>query len=106
MLHEEVHVSSSEINSESSATSPGLARDEATQTKNGFVRSIKLPTAIAINMTQMCGIGPFITIPLMVAAFGGPQAIIGWIAGALLALADGLIWAELGAAMPGAGGTY
>ena len=57
-------------------------------------------------MTQMCGIGPFITIPLMVAAFGGPQAIIGWIAGALLALADGLVWAELGASMPGAGGTY
>ncbi len=73
---------------------------------NGFVRSIKLPTAIAINMTQMCGIGPFITIPLMVAAFGGPQAIIGWIAGAILALADGLVWSELGAAMPGAGGTY
>ena len=57
-------------------------------------------------MTQMCGIGPFVTIPLMVAAFGGPQAIIGWIAGAILALADGLVWAELGAAMPGSGGTY
>ncbi|GHO50648.1 APC family permease [Ktedonospora formicarum] len=99
-------MSSSEINSESSATSPGLGRDEATQTKNGFVRSVGLPTAIAINMTQMCGIGPFITIPIMVAAFGGPQAIIGWIAGAILALADGLVWAELGAAMPGAGGTY
>ena len=78
----------------------------AEQTTDGFVRSIKLPTAIAINMTQMCGIGPFITIPLMVAAFGGPQAILGWVFGALLALADGLIWAELGAAMPGAGGTY
>lgn len=76
------------------------------QTKNGFVRSVGLRTATAINMTQMCGIGPFITIPIMVAAFGGPQAIIGWIAGAILALADGLIWAELGAAMPGAGGTY
>ncbi len=78
----------------------------AEQTTDGFVRSIKLPTAIAINMTQLCGIGPFITIPLMVAAFGGPQAILGWVFGALLALADGLIWAELGAAMPGAGGTY
>jgi len=76
------------------------------QTNKGFIRSVKLPTAIAINMTQMCGIGPFITIPLMVAAFGGPQAILGWIVGALLALSDGLIWAELGAAMPGAGGTY
>ena len=57
-------------------------------------------------MTQMCGIGPFVTIPLMVAAFGGPQAVFGWVVGALLALADGLVWAELGAAMPGAGGTY
>jgi len=57
-------------------------------------------------MTEMVGIGPFITIPLMVAAFGGPQAIIGWILGAILALADGLVWAELGGAMPGAGGSY
>ncbi|MGW2782414.1 APC family permease [Streptomyces populi] len=54
----------------------------------------------------MCGIGPFVTIPLMVAAFGGPQAVIGFVAGALLALADGLVWAELGAAMPGSGGSY
>ncbi|MEU8922413.1 APC family permease [Kitasatospora sp. NPDC048545] len=57
-------------------------------------------------MSQMCGIGPFVTIPLMVAAFGGPQAVIGWLAGALLALVDGLVWAELGASLPGAGGTY
>jgi amino acid transporter len=62
--------------------------------------------ATAINMTQMCGIGPFVTIPTMVATMGGPQAMFGWIIGAIVALADGLIWAELGAAMPGAGGTY
>lgn len=62
--------------------------------------------ATAINMTQMCGIGPFVTIPAMVATIGGPEAMFGWIIGAILALADGLIWAELGAAMPGAGGTY
>ena len=74
--------------------------------QNSFIRSIGLLQATAINMTQMCGIGPFITIPVMVAALGGPQAVLGWIAGAILALADGLIWAELGAAMPGAGGTY
>jgi amino acid transporter len=72
----------------------------------GFHRSIGLFSATAINMTQMCGIGPFITIPLMVAAMGGPQAVVGWIAGAILAVADGMVWAELGAAMPGAGGTY
>jgi amino acid transporter len=72
----------------------------------GFERSLGLRSAIAINMTQMCGIGPFVTIPLMIATLGGPQAVYGWVLGALLALADGLVWAELGAAMPGAGGTY
>ena len=69
-------------------------------------RRIGLPQAIAINMSQMCGIGPFITIPAMVVVFGGPQAIMGWVFGALLALCDGLVWAELGAAMPGSGGSY
>ncbi|MFE7781105.1 APC family permease [Streptomyces nigrescens] len=72
----------------------------------GFVRRIGLFQATAINMSQMCGIGPFVTIPLMVAAFGGPQAVTGFLAGAVLALADGLIWAELGASLPGAGGSY
>jgi amino acid transporter len=69
-------------------------------------RSLGLREAIAVNMTQMCGIGPFVTIPLMVKAVGGPHAVIGWVVGAVLALADGLVWAELGAAMPGSGGTY
>lgn len=73
---------------------------------SSFRRSIGLFTGTAINMTQMCGIGPFITIPIMVATMGGPQAVIGWIVGALLAVADGMVWAELGAAMPGSGGTY
>ncbi|MEV8523848.1 APC family permease [Streptomyces sp. NPDC052000] len=72
----------------------------------GFVRRIGLFQATAINMSQMCGIGPFVTIPLMVAAFGGPQAVIGFVAGAILAFADGLIWAELGASLPGSGGSY
>jgi len=69
-------------------------------------RKIGLFQAVSINMSQMVGIGPFVTIPLMVGAFGGPQAIIGWVAGAILALADGLVWAELGGSMPGSGGTY
>jgi APA family basic amino acid/polyamine antiporter len=51
-------------------------------------------------------VGPFITMPLVVAAMGGPQALLGWIIGALLAICDGLVWAELGAAMPGSGGSY
>ncbi len=54
----------------------------------------------------MIGVGPFITLPLLVGAMGGPQAMLGWVLGALLAVCDGLVWAELGAAMPEAGGTY
>ncbi|MDT8913833.1 APC family permease [Amycolatopsis sp. PS_44_ISF1] len=72
----------------------------------GLERKIGPLQATAINMTQMCGIGPFVTIPAMVATMGGPQAMFGWIIGAVIALADGLVWAELGAALPGAGGTY
>jgi len=61
---------------------------------------------VALNMLDMIGVGPFITLPLILAAMGGPQAMLGWILGALLALCDGLVWAELGAALPAAGGTY
>jgi amino acid transporter len=57
-------------------------------------------------MLDMIGVGPFITLPLLLGAMGGPQAMLGWICGAALALCDGLVWAELGAAMPEAGGTY
>ncbi|WP_285481454.1 APC family permease [Amycolatopsis sp. NBRC 101858] len=83
----------------SSPTRPG-------EPQPALERKIGPVQATAINMTQMCGIGPFVTIPAMVATMGGPQAMFGWIIGAIVALADGLIWAELGAAMPGAGGTY
>ena len=57
-------------------------------------------------MIDMIGVGPFITMPLIVAAMGGPQAMIGWVLGAVLAMCDGLVWAELGAAMPDSGGSY
>ena len=65
-----------------------------------------LPQAVATNMLDMIGVGPFITVPLLLGTMGGPQAMLGWVFGALLALCDGLVWAELGAAMPRAGGTY
>jgi fructoselysine transporter len=54
----------------------------------------------------MVGIGPFVVIPLMVQAMGGPQCLVAWVIGAILALMDGCVWAELGAAMPQAGGSY
>ncbi len=59
-----------------------------------------------MNMIDMIGVGPFITMPLVIGAMGGPQALLGWIAGALLAVCDGLVSAELGAALPMSGGSY
>src|SRR6185503_9361559 len=69
-------------------------------------RQIGLVQATALNITNMIGIGPFITIPALMAAMGGPQAMLGWIVALVIALADGLMWSELGAAMPGSGGSY
>src|SRR5437016_2815934 len=57
-------------------------------------------------MLEMIGVGPFITIPVLLAKMNGPQAMLGWLLGALVALSDGMVWAELGAAMPGTGGSY
>ncbi|HEY3676886.1 MAG TPA: amino acid permease, partial [Candidatus Tumulicola sp.] len=69
-------------------------------------RAIGLRGAIAINVITMIGIGPLVTIPLVIAALGGPLALVGWIAGAIVALCDGLVWAELSSRYPGSGGTY
>ena len=69
-------------------------------------RGLGLVQATALNMTFMVGIGPFIVIPFIIRAMGGPQCLLAWVAGALLALLDGCVWAELGAAMPEAGGSY
>src|SRR6266487_1906253 len=69
-------------------------------------RRFNLLQATALNMTNMVGIGPFITIPLLMSALGGPQAMIGWLIAMLIAIPDGMVWSELGAAMPGSGGSY
>src|SRR2546422_10730817 len=71
-----------------------------------LIRGIGLGSATALNMIDMIGVGPFITMPLIVSAMGGPQAMLGWILGAIFAVCDGLVWAGLGAAMPGSGGSY
>ncbi|HEV3165455.1 MAG TPA: APC family permease [Isosphaeraceae bacterium] len=69
-------------------------------------RRLSLLQAVSLNMAMMVGIGPFITIPELLAAMGGPQAMVGWVLGAILAMADGLVWSELAAALPGSGGTF
>src|SRR5215475_9908611 len=82
------------------------AADKKNTEGSPLVRGIGLWSATALNMIDMIGVGPFITIPLIIAAMGGPQAMLGWILGALLVICDGLVWAELGAALPGSGGSY
>jgi basic amino acid/polyamine antiporter, APA family len=71
-----------------------------------LTRGFGLIHATALNMANMVGVGPFITIPLLMASMGGPQAMLGWLTGALIVVSDGLIWCELGAALPGSGGSY
>ena len=69
-------------------------------------RGMGFAGAMSANILNMIGVGPFLTIPLAVAAMGGPQAMLGWIAGAFLCLCDGMVWAELGSALPRSGGPY
>ena len=69
-------------------------------------RRFGLLQATALNMSNMVGAGPFITIPILMSAMGGPQAMLGWLVAALICIPDGLVWSELGAAMPGSGGSY
>ena len=69
-------------------------------------RRIGLRSAVLFNMLEMIGVGPFITLPLVIAAAGYRLSVWAWLVGAAIAVADGLVWAELGAAFPRAGGSY
>jgi len=76
------------------------------QTNTQLQRSLSLTQATAINMIDMVGIGPFVTIPFIVGLLQGPLCILAWLLGALLAYMDGMVWSELGAKWPEAGGSY
>jgi amino acid transporter len=69
-------------------------------------RRIGLRSAVLFNMLEMIGVGPFITLPLVIAAAGYRLSVWAWVLGAVIAVADGLVWAELGAMFPRAGGSY
>jgi amino acid transporter len=71
-----------------------------------LIRHFGTLQATALNMSNMIGIGPFITIPLLMSAMGGPQSMLGWLVALLIVIPDGMVWSELGAAMPGSGGSY
>src|SRR6202171_4420062 len=70
-----------------------------------LIRRFGLLSAEALNMTNMIGVGPFITIPLLMTALGGPQAMLGWIVALVIVICDGMVWRDLGAAMPQSGGS-
>src|SRR3990170_1927628 len=69
-------------------------------------REISFLQATAINMIDMLGIGPFVVMPLVISLMGSNLFLWAWILGAFIALMDGMIWSELGAAYPLAGGSY
>ena len=79
---------------------------EAPHDQPQLTRRFGLLSATALNMTNMIGVGPFITIPLLMSALGGPQAMLGWIVALVIVICDGMVWSELGAAMPGSGGSF
>ncbi|HWE98649.1 MAG TPA: amino acid permease, partial [Caulobacteraceae bacterium] len=83
-------------------TAAGAAQDAAEQVP----RRLTFAPALIVNVLSMIGVGPFITMPLLLQAVPGPQAMLGWVLGAGIALADGLVSAELGAAFPRSGGGY
>jgi len=72
----------------------------------GLVRGIGFWQAGAINFTQIVGVGVFVTIPMILGVLPGPYALLAWLVAGVLILFDSLIWAELGAALPSAGGSY
>jgi basic amino acid/polyamine antiporter, APA family len=81
-------------------------KTEASLEQPNLPRRFGLLPATALNMTNMIGVGPFITIPLLMSALGGPQAMLGWIVALVIVICDGMVWSELGAAMPGSGGSF
>lgn len=88
------------------SVAPGQSGSLAIEQPSGLERGLGLKEAVALNMIEIVGIGPFVVTSLVIKAMGGPQALIAWIAGAVLATLDAFVWSELGAAMPRAGGTY
>src|SRR6266508_3078408 len=88
------------------AASSKQVTEPTTSAPPSMVRRFGLLHATALNMTNMIGIGPFITIPLLMSALGCPQAMLGWAIALIIVLCDGMVWSELGAALPGSGGSF
>ena len=75
-------------------------------TKPHLERKLSLLHATAINMIDMVGIGPFVVLSVVAQIMAGPYFLYAWIAGALLSYLDAMVWSQLGAALPRAGGSF
>ena len=82
-----------------------MSEPETTQAPE-LQRRLGFFQATALNMANMIGVGPFLTIPDIVAKLPGGWVMLGWGLGLVLALCDSMMWCELGAAFPRSGGTY
>ena len=69
-------------------------------------RKLSLLHATAINMIDMVGIGPFVVLSVVAQIMAGPYFLYAWVAGALLSYLDAMVWSQLGAALPRAGGSF
>jgi amino acid transporter len=92
--------------SASTAAAPDQNQGQTHAQNHGLSRRIGLPSAVVLNMMDMIGVGPFLTLPLVIAAAGSRFTVWAWLLGAGIAVCDGLVCAELGAAFPQAGGSY
>ena len=90
----------------SESSSPPTSPGDASSAQPQLQRKLGILNATSINMSNMIGIGPFITVPLILSTLGGPQALLSWFVGAIIAVADGLVVSELGASLAGSGGPY
>ncbi len=88
------------------STGPENGRNPPDSAADALQRRVGLRSAVLFNMLEMIGVGPFITLPLVILAAGFQLSLWAWMLGAAIAIADGLVWAELGAAFPRAGGSY
>lgn len=87
-------------------SAPNISSNGESAGHTQLERRFNMLSATALNMTNMMGAGPFITIPLLMSALGGPQAMLGWIVALVIVICDGMVWSELGAALPGSGGSF
>jgi amino acid transporter len=95
-----------EIGKEAAILSSAMGNSESTPQHGGLERGLGLKEAVALNMIEIVGIGPFVVSGVVIKAMGGPQALLAWLGGAVLATLDAFVWSELGAALPRAGGSY